>query len=460
MTANPAPLLRTAARPAKAPGPRGNLLLEYRRDAPRMLLRLQQEYGGIVRFRLGPLLVHQVTHPDLVRQVLVTEARTFPRGRFYRAFEPFFGRAMLTADGEQWRRHRDVSRPLFHPARVQEMGPTMTATAVELADRLTGLARRQAEFDVVPEAIWYTMAVVSRCLFTTDFTAAGDRLVPAANDGVELILERTNPLVAAVPRWLPTRHNRRLRASQRVLQDVLADAVEEHRREPGDDLIHAYLAAADGTRPPRLSDVDARDGIMTVFLAGNETTGSSLAWTLYVLASRPEVLRRVETEAERVLAGRPPTLADLPELEYTRMVVEESLRLYPPIWAFPRGVAEDVEIGGFHVPAGSSLFLSPYVTHRHPGFWKNPEVFDPERFRPDLSAARDRHSYLPFGFGQRQCIGKHLALLQLQLAVATLAQRVRLQLVPGAPVTYHATVSLRPWQPPRTAVTMTAHERT
>jgi cytochrome P450 len=183
---------------------------------------------------------------------------------------------------------------------------------------------------------------------------------------------------------------------------------------------------------------------MTVFLAGHETTGTGLSWMLHTFSKHLQVRRRLEEEVARVIGDRPPVLADLEHMPYSRMIVDEALRMYPPIWLYPRDAVADDRIGGYHIPAGSSVFLTPYVTHRHPAFWDNAEAFDPERFTPAKIAARPRYAYFPFGGGQRQCIGNNMALLQMQLVLIMIAQRYRLATVPGHPVEHAFLVSLRP----------------
>jgi cytochrome P450 len=449
----------------RAPGPSGNCFVGYQRDHPRMAVRLQREYGDIVRMRIGPFLVHQITHPDLIRHVLLDNPHNYRRGRFYQGFTAYFGRGLLTTDGEEWRRHRAVSQPVFHPRRIEELGSAMTESALELRNRMQARTHRPEPFDLVTESMRYTISVLGRSLFSSDLGEAAEKVTPAVQTGLGLIMQRMNPAQRMVPSWLPTRHNRRLAASRSVLDRILDEVIDDHvrlgRTSQGGDLVSHHLGlagdAAAGGR--ELSPREARDGLMTTFLAGHETTGTSLAWTLYTLAMNPVVRRRLEDEVDRVLGDRPATVADLPQLEYTRMVVQESLRLYPPIWLYPRDLVADDLVGGYRLPAGSSVFISPYATHRHPGLWENPEAFDPERFTEARSAGRPRHAYLPFGFGQRQCIGKHLALLQLQIAVATVARSVHLHPVPGQPVTYRARVSLRPQQAPVPGVLLTAHER-
>lgn len=442
-----------------APGPRGNALPGYRTDHPAMVVRLQREYGDVVRLRIGPFLVHQVTHPDLIRHVLLDNPRNYRRGRFYEGFSAYFGRGLLTTDGEEWRRHRVVSRPVFQPERVESLGDVMTAAARDMVDRLRANAGGGRPFDVVPEAMRYAITVLGHGLFGTDLSGAAAQMSPAVQDGLGLIMQRMNPLNRAIPEWVPTRHNRRLAATRAPLWKILDEVIEDHRRTPGDDLVSHHLGHTRSGAGSGLRGQEVRDGLMTTFLAGHETTGTSLAWTLATVASHPLVRERLEAELDTVLRGRLPTVADLPRLVYTRMVVDECLRMYPPIWLYPRDAIADDIIGGYRIPAGSSVFISPYAVHRHPSLWNNPEAFDPERFHPDRVRQLPRYSYFPFGFGQRQCIGKHIALLQLQIGLAAIAQAVHLHLVPGNPVTYRARVSLRPRQAPLDGVLLTAHRR-
>jgi len=240
-------------------------------------------------------------------------------------------------------------------------------------------------------------------------------------------------------------YNRRVRRDRLALHELMDRIIAAHRdgNLPG-DLVSLLLSARDPETGQPLTHADIRDELMTIFLAGHETTGTGLSWMLYALSKHPHVCEQLEAEVDRVLAGRTPTLEDLAHLEYSRMVVQEALRMYPPIWLYPRDAIAGDRIGGYQIPAGSSVFLTPYVTHRHPAFWDNPEAFDPERFTPDRVAARPRFAYFPFGGGQRQCIGNNMALLQMQLVLVMLAQRLRLQAVSGHPVEYAFLVSLRP----------------
>lgn len=453
-----------AASNSRAPGPRGNCFVGFQLDHPRMAVRLQREYGDIVRMRIGPYLVHQLSHPDLIRHVLLDKPHNYRRGRFYESFSVFFGRGLLTTDNDEWRTHRAVSQPVFHQHRIADLASSMTDAAAQLRDRLQARAAEDEVFDLMAETMRYTISVQGKYLFSSDLSSRAAQLTPAVQTGVELIQQRMNPVQRSIPTWIPTRHNRRMVAAKTAVDRVIDDVIDEHVRQGptahGDlashhlGLVGERQAAGSPLRPS-----DARDGLTTTFLAGLETTGTSLAWTLYLLSVNALARRRLEEEVDQVLGDSPATFADLPALKYTRMVVQESLRLYPPIWLYPRDVIDDDEVGGYCLPAGSTVFITPYATHRHPGLWENPEAFDPERFSEERSAEQPRNAYFPFGFGQRQCIGKNIALLQLQIAVATLAHSVHLHALPGHPVSYRARLSLRPRQAPSSSLMFSAHHR-
>jgi cytochrome P450 len=425
-----------------APGPEGELLLgrlsKFRRDPLRMLLELQREYGELVRVRLGPHLVHQVTDPAAIRTLLHEHDARYRRGRFYSRFRLFFGRGMLTTDRDAWRMRRRQSQPFFHRQRLEAGAPVITECTAAMLDRWGELARRGEAFDVVPELMGLSLAVLGRLLLGMDLSDDMDRIGPAVRFSLKAMI-LTGEIDQVLPSWLPTPYNRTLRRSKRVLDETIERVVGEHRagRCPAPDLASALLAAG-------WTDREVHDELMTVFLAGHETTGCGLAWTLYAIARHPEVRGRLEEELARVPGGRAPTVDDLARLPYLCRVVDESLRLYPPIWLFPRDANEDGELGGYHVPAGTSILVTPYASHRNPAHWPDPEAFDPDRFLPERAAGRPRYAYLPFGGGRRRCIGYYLALLELRLIVAMVVRRFRLRVVAEHPVVCGPLVSLRP----------------
>jgi cytochrome P450 len=264
-----------------------------------------------------------------------------------------------------------------------------------------------------------------------------------------------------LPKWVPTRYQRDLKHYQGVLNGVMDEIINLHRDGGGspDSVVAALLKATHEVTGQPFTQQQIRAELKTLFLAGHETTGCALAWTVYAIAQHPEVRRRLEAELAEVLDGRVPTAEDLPELTYLKQVVDETLRMYPPIWLFPRDAVADDVIGGYHVPAGSTVLIPPYAAHHNAAVWANPEAFDPERFCPaNVKSGRDRYDYFPFGGGNRKCIGMDLALLEIQLAIAMLVQRFRFSLVAGHPVTPGALVSLRPL--PQMLMTITPIDRT
>ncbi len=432
-----------------APGPRGSLLMgnlaAFREDPIKMLMDLQRDYGDVARERLGPYLVHTVTHPDGVRHVLQGNYRNYARGKFYENFKLFFGEGLLTTDGEYWLRHRRMAQPLFHRKVVEGCTDSATMAIGAMLDRWDKAAEPDEPVELVAEMMQVSLSILGRVVFNMDFSGYADRISPAVLVGLRSMMPQGN-VNDFIPRWVPTPYTRRVARAQRSLRDTMQKVIAEHE-VGGDgtiDLITLLHSAKDEETGRALSDQELHDEVMTIFMAGHETSGNGMAWTLYAVSEHPEVRERLEAEVDEVLGDRPPTLDDLEQLTYTKMVVDESLRVYPPIWGYTRDPIADDEIGGYYIPADSTIFLSPFATHRHPSVWENPEAFDPERFAPGRADSYPPFAYFPFGGGSRKCIGFHLALLQMQLATAMVAQRYRVQVVPGHPVEYGRMVALRP----------------
>jgi cytochrome P450 len=252
--------------------------------------------------------------------------------------------------------------------------------------------------------------------------------------------------LASLPERVPTPRNRRFSRALSTVDKIVYSMIEERRagRIVADDLLSMLMEARDAETGESMSDKQLRDEVMTIFLAGHETTASSLSWALYLVSKDPNVEEKLAAEVDAALNGRTPAMEDLPNLPYTRMVIEEALRLYPPAWAFGRQAIADDEIGGYRIPANSSVLVSPWITHRHPAFWDRPQQFDPERFTAEKSAGRPRYAYFPFGGGPRQCIGNEFAMMETQLVLAMIAQQFKFRLVPGQRVEPDPSVTLRP----------------
>lgn len=431
-----------------APGPPGlplvGNLFDLRRDPLQFYPAMRARYGDVVGFRgLRGLRWFLIAHPDDIEYVL--KSKDYPKGQIARALRRLVGNGLLTSEGEFWRRQRRLAAPAFHRQRLHTFATMMTTRAAELAERWQTPARTGQPLDIAAEMMRVTLQIVAQALFSTDVSDAAEVVGWALPIALEDVNHRsTHPFTLGEP-W-PTPRNLRFRRARQALDRIVYRMIEERRQAGHDsgDLLSMLLHARDAETGAAMDDRQLRDEVMTLFLAGHETTAVTLSWTWYLLALHPDIERRLHAELDEVLAGRLPTLEDLPHLPYTRMVIDETLRLYPPAWIFGRQSTVDDELRGYHIPAGAPLVISPYVTHRHPDFWETPGRFEPERFTPERIAQRPRFAYFPFGGGPRICIGNQFALMEAHLLLATLASRYRLRLVRDHPVVPEPTVTLRP----------------
>ncbi len=430
-----------------APGPRGSLVMgnldEYKRDPVTMLLRLQQRYGDVARNRLGPFLTHALAHPEHVQYVLQDNHRNYVRGRFYDNFKLFFGNGLLTTDGDFWLRHRRAVQPQFHPQHVESHTTAVGTAAMGLVDCWNQLPPGQP-LDVIEDMMHLSLRMLGLMVFNTDISKHAKQVGPSVRFGIGAMMPQGN-LNDFIPRWMPTPFNRRVAQARKSIDTIIGQIIQDHQAGHcvTSDVISMLLASRHPETGEPMTDQEVHDEVMTIFLAGHETTGTGQAWALYALAQNPVVFRLLREELDARLGGRAPTLADLESLPYLAQVVREVLRVYPPIWGFTRDLIEDDEIGGYHIPARSSVFVSPYVTHRHPEFWNNPDAFDPENFNGE-APSRHKFAYFPFGGGMRKCIGFQTALLQMRVLVAVIVQHFNLSLLPGHPMERGALISLRP----------------
>ncbi|WP_187687634.1 cytochrome P450 [Nocardia wallacei] len=425
-----------------APGPKLPIdIRRYRVDAADLMLELHRRYGDIVRYRVGPQLVHQITDPELIGPIL-HDRDSFRRGKVYRGFDLFLGDGMLTADGENWRVRRRAGQPHFRTGRLAGAIPALTAAVRDLLARWEVRLAAGEPVDLVPEIMRLTLDAVSRSLFGRTLGEHGERVV-ALGPAVLSAMFPGSP-EQLLPSWLPTPVRRRLRTAQGAFDAAAAEILARHRSDPSPDgLVGDLLRAQRADTGAALTRPQVAEELRTYLWTGYETTGCGLVWTLYEIARHPAVQDRLRAELRAVLAGRAPAAADLPRLGYLRQVVDEALRLHPPIPSFPREPVRPMIIGGYRIPAGSTVFLGSRVVHRDPRYWPDPEVFDPGRFAPDHPKPLP-YTYFPFGGGPRRCIGAPLAELELAVGLAMIVQRFRLGLDPETTVREHFLISLRP----------------
>jgi cytochrome P450 len=424
---------------------------------PILLFEHMRRYGRAAHYRIlfkDVILLHE---PGDIREVLIDKAASFGKDRTQKRMKVLLGEGLITSDGETHKRARRIAAPAFHRQRIQRH-------AAQIAEMAAGVAAEWVPgkpMDIAAEMMRLALQITARTLFDTEVTPE----IQIINEQVNVVMDLYNYLVA-IPRAelllnSPLPGMRRFRHAKAKLDEVV-DGMIAKRRSKGtavgrsldqrDDLLSMLLAARDDQAEGdglKLSADQLRDQVLTLFLAGYETVANALAWTWLLLGQNPQAEARMHEELDAVLAGRLPTLEDMPRLEYTGMVLAESMRLYPPAWAMGREALEDVSIGPYRIRKGSMIFFSQYIVQRDPRWFPHPERFWPERFTAEAKAGRPRFAYFPFGGGGRQCIGESFAVMEATLALATIAQRWRLALVPGQKIGMMPKITLRPLNPIR-----------
>lgn len=427
------------------PGPRSLVPFRFLRPLQRhpipFLTRITSEYGDVVGFSIGPQKVIVLNHPDLIREPLVTQARSFHKSRVLQRARVVFGNGLLTSEGEFHKRQRRLVQPGFHRDRIAGYATVM----VEKADTMRRRWRDGETVDMHREMMRLTLAVVAQTLFGTEVEGEQDEIGGALSELVSLFPLLMNPLAPLLQK-LPLASSRRLRAAIDFLDRIIYSMIDEWRSAGTDrgDLLSMLLMAEDAEGDGgRMSNQQVRDEAITIFLAGHETTANALSWTFHLLGKNPEIEREMHGVIRETIGERLPTAADYPRLQLVEMIFAEAMRLYPPAWAVTRLAMEDVEIGGWHVPRGTAVVTSQALMHRDPRFWPDPERFSPLRFTPEAKAARPKFAYFPFGAGPRVCIGEGFAWMEGVLLLTTIAQKWRVENV-SQDVEPVASITLRP----------------
>jgi cytochrome P450 len=426
------------------PGPGGRFLwgnlTEFMDDRLGFLTACAARYGDLCSFRLGPRRAFLAAHPDLIERVLVTDARHYIKHFGARMYKPVLGNGLVTSEGDFWLRQRRLAQPAFLRPRLIAYAPVM----VRLTERMLDDWYEGQHIDVHGELNRLTSAIALKTLFGLDATAEREAYTESLRLVFQLLSARFANLLR-LPLWFPTPGNIRLWRALRRLRGLVDGFVRQSRArsEPGDDLLSRLIAARDEDGA-RMTDDQLRDEAMTLYLAGHETTALTLSWTWCALARHPHVEARLAAEWSAVLGGRPPTADDVPRLTYTEHVVMEAMRLYPPVYLIGREAVRDLELGGYRVPRGMTVFMSQWVTHRDGRFFEAPLEFRPERWESGLARRLPKYAYFPFGGGPRVCIGNGFAMLEAVLLLATIGQRYRFTLEPDPPVAFETGITLLP----------------
>ena len=426
------------------PGPKGNILwgsaLKFRENNLRFLLGVAKDYGDIVHFRVGPYHTYLFSHPDYAREILLDKADKFYKDRVTQyVLKPFLGSGMVVANGDLHKRQRKLVQPAFHHKRIETYVRVMTDYTSEMLDNWhTGQT-----YAIDQEMLALTLRVVSKALFnaeTSEIVQQAEQAMAVIND----LLRREIDIALPIPSWLPIEHNRRKREAIATLDKYIGQFMDEHRTSGLDngDLLSMLMSSIDEDDGTQMSNKQVRDELVTMFMAGHETTAYTLTWVWYLLAQHPEIEAKLLDELNTVLGGRKPTMADIPLLKYTSMIIKEAMRIYAPAWLLTgREPIEDVEIGGYKIKKGSLVYISPYILHHDPRFFDDPETFRPERFVDEKAISR--FAYIPFGTGPRVCIGQSLALTEAAVILATVIQRFHVALVPDQDVALKGMLTLR-----------------
>jgi cytochrome P450 len=397
----------------------------------------------IVRLPFGKRRLFVANAPDLVAHVLLENPDNYVKSPIARQLlEPSLGKGPLTAEGESWRRQRRIMAPAFTARKVADFAPAMVKHAERMLAEWDRIQTARA-IDVAAEMSRLTLAIISEAMFSL----VDDPEVATIGRAVAAYQPAVRPSFAdllGLPAWVPRPERWRAKRIFAQADRVIRRLIDERRRQGGgpDDLLSTMLAAEEDGTVATAQEV--RDQVATIFTAGHETTANALAWTWYLLSLHPDVEAKLDRELAAILGDRQPTVDDMPNLVYTRMVIEESMRLYPPAHTMPRMALNDDRLRDTPVPAGSIVMVVPWLLHRHRRLWDRPDEFDPERFSPEVSAGRPRFAYVPFGAGPRICIGAAFAMTEAVLLTATIASRYRLRLADGADIEPVGLITLRP----------------
>ena len=444
-------------KPLLPPGPRGKFpfgeLFEFRRNIIKFMTKIANKYGDVVHFKVGPIRIVLLNHPDLIKEVLSTQHRNFVKGRPLELSKMLLGEGLLTSEGEFHARQSRMIQPAFHHKKIESYGAVMT----DYASRL-GKSWEEGKKVEMKEAMTnMTTAIAGKTMFNVDIEQEAPEIDQALNAAASLFGRVSIPF----SEWLfklPLPSTFQFYRAKARLDTTIHRMIDERRRNNKDngDLLSLLLASQDGEgEGERMTDQQIRDEAITLFLTAFDTTSTALTWTWYLLSQNPNAEAELHEELDRVLQGRIPTFADLPQLRYTRMVLAESMRLYPPTYVIPRQALQDFSIDKYIVPGGTLILMSPYLIHHDSRFHPDPETFNPRSWAPHSQGQTPKYAYFPFGGGPRSCIGEPFAWMEGVLVIATLAQIWSMRLVVGHRVEFLPLINLKP----RYGMMMTLHRR-
>ncbi|SFC25230.1 Cytochrome P450 [Bacillus sp. OV322] len=439
-------------------GPKGKLftgnLRDFQKDPLGFLSRLPKEYGEAAKFRFGPFQkVYLVTNPELIKQVLVTKQKSFVKSRDFKALKPLMGEGLLTSEKDYHMRQRRLIQPAFKKSHISSYGQDMIDITRDYMSSWEDGQKR----NITQDMMGITLGIITKTMFSMTFKEGYDSIGEPLETAMKSAIKRMRATIK-LPLWVPVKSNRKYRSSIKKLDSVLYDIISRRRKqtERYDDMLDILMDAKDAEDGRGMTDEQVRDELMTIFLAGHETTANALSWAMYLLSQHPEAEQKLFQEIDAVIGDRPPAPEDFMKLPYTQNVIWETMRLFPPSFVTGREAEEDVEIGEYSFKKGDTILVSQYVMHRDPKYFEQADSFIPERFENNYLKTLPPYAYFPFGGGARVCIGNHFAVMEAVLVLACIAQRYRLRLAPDHhEVKPFPSITLRP----RRGLQMIAEER-
>ncbi|WP_332628451.1 cytochrome P450 [Halalkalibacter flavus] len=429
-------------------GPKGTLLagnlIDFRKDPLHFLNDLRLNYERVAKIRFANRQIYMLMSPDLIKEALVTKSASFEKSKAFKEINPLVGEGLLTSEGEFHLRQRRMMQPSFKKTHIKLYADQMSKVAIAAIEEWQVDEERNLHADMMNIAL----GIISKTMFSMDMKESHQTIGAPIDEAIRIATKRIRSLMK-IPKAIPTKENQQFKESLRILNEVVYGIIS-HRREANDaanydDLLGILMKATDETDHTHMTDKQLRDEVMTIFLAGHETTANAMSWALYLLAQHPDIQANAQTEIDQVVGDSQIRIEHTEQLTYLRNVINETLRLYPPAWMFGREATCDVQIGENLVKAGQNVMVSPYITHRLEEYYQDPNIFQPERFEKDFLRSIPTYAFFPFGGGPRVCIGNHFAMLEATIVLATVLQKYTVSPIrPNQKVEAEPLITLRP----------------
>ncbi|MBI3510108.1 MAG: cytochrome P450 [Bacteroidetes bacterium] len=434
----------------KKPGPQSIPLIGnamgFALNPTEFVLKNMRKYGDVVFFKALNFKFALVSNPNYIKQILQENNTNYTKGTGYAPLRLFLGNGLLTSEGDFWLKQRRLQQPAFSRKNIQEYSNTVLHAVGEMLDRWEGMTNENKTINLSLELIKLTSRITGITLLSFDFENEPDEFWHALSYALKYVNNRTRTNPFNLPANFPTPANIKFSKASENIDKVIYRTIEMRRNKVDEytDLLSMLMKSRDEKTGEGMTDKQLHDEVLTIFLAGHETSADALMWCIYLLARNPDAEEKILIEVKNVAKNKPISFEDLPQLIYTSQVIEESLRLYPPIWLIGRQTIKEDKLGDYIIPEKTDIMICPYVMHRHPAYWNEPDKFDPERFSPENSKNRLPYSYIPFGGGPRLCIGQNFAMMELLITVAAIIRKFRIKIVSGDNVKLGAYITLRP----------------